>query len=291
MTKASTIAAIRQRRATMKAVGLLTRRRRMPRQQQPDAIRLAYFAALLKVLGRARQLVREQLEPELPHLVERATLTRADSATHLDETSSLNRIIDAITNDWYAEFPNEKLAELANLYADRTSDFQREQLAKQFKAALGIDLYRSEPWLAPKIAGFTAENVALIKSVAQRHFNDLETNLAAGLREGQRWEDLAALIEDRYGVAESSAKLVARDQIGKLFSDLNKTRQKSLGVSRYTWRGMQDNRERDEHLALEGQEFSWDDPPEEGDPGTPINCRCYGAPVFDDLLTEGDDTA
>lgn len=286
MTKAQTIAAIRVRRGVMKTMGLLPRKKRMPRQQQPDAIRLAYFAALLKVMGTLRELVREKLEPELPHLVERAALARADSVARLDETSSLNKIIDAIAEEWFATFTNEQLAELVGTFATRTADFQREQLAKQFKARLGIDIYRSEPWLAPKIADFTSENAALIKSVAQRHLSDLETKVAAGLREGQRWEDLATLIEDRYGVAESSAKLVARDQVGKLYGDLNATRQQSLGVTSFVWRSMKDNRVRDEHELLDGETFEWSDPPEEGQPGEPINCRCFADPVLDELLTD-----
>lgn len=286
MTKAQTVAAIRLRRATAKAMGHLPRRKRMPRQLQPDAIRVAYFGALLKVVGRARELVREKLEPELPRLVQRAALARADGAVRLDETADLNRIIDSITEEWFGEFPNEVLAAVIETFASRTADFQREQLAKQFKAALGIDLYRSEPWLAPKVADFVGENVALVKSVAQRHFTDLETRLAAGLREGQRWEDLATLIEDRYGVAESSAKLIARDQTGKLFGDLNRTRQKALGVSRATWRTSGDNRVRDEHEALEGTVFDWDNPPEEGIPGSPIQCRCWGEPDFSGLLDD-----
>jgi len=204
----------------------------------------------------------------------------------VDETVDLNRIIDAVTDAWFSEFPNQVLAKLAETFAERTSDFQREQLAKQFKAALGIDIYRSEPWLAPRIADFTAENVALIKSVAQRHFTDLETKLSAGLREGQRWEDLATLIEDRYGVAESSAKLVARDQVGKLYGDLNATRQQNLGVTSFTWRTMSDNRVRDEHELLEGKTFEWSDLPEEGQPGEPINCRCWAEPDLSGLLDD-----
>lgn len=259
-------------------------RRRPPPQLQPDAIRQSYFGALQGVIGRARELVLNRLVPELPRLAQQAAAEHADSTARLDEsTNDVNGLLDQISDEWFAEFPNEKLARLAATFGQRTADFQRQQLSKQFQATLGIDLHKFEPWLGRRIGAFTGENVALIKSVAQRHFADLETKLVAGLRSGQRWEDLAQLLQDRYGVAESSAKLVARDQVGKLFGDLNRVRQGKLGVTSFVWRTMNDNRVRDEHELLDGRTFSWSSLPQEGAPGEPINCRCWAEPDLSDL--------
>lgn len=273
----------------MKAAGVLPRRRRPPPQLQPDAIRSAYFGAILGPLERARKLVREHLEAELPGLAETAAAARGDGsqARSDKDPSDINAILDRVSDRWFTEFPNERLAALASRYANRTAAFQREQLSKQFKAVLGIDLYRSEPWLAPRVAAFTAENVALIKSVASDLFTDLEKRLVAGLRNGQRWEELAATIEARYGVAESRARLVARDQVGKLFGELNETRQKAHGITGAIWRTMRDNRVRDSHDAMEGERFKWDAPPtvdgEQIIPGEAINCRCWAEPDFSTL--------
>ncbi len=48
-----------------------------------------------------------------------------------------------------------------------------------------------------------------------------------------------------------------------------------------------DERVRPSHEALDGTRQRWDDPPAEGHPGEPINCRCIAEPVlgplFDDL--------
>jgi len=46
------------------------------------------------------------------------------------------------------------------------------------------------------------------------------------------------------------------------------------------WRGILDARERPEHVAREGKEFSWKNPPDDGHPGEPINCRCTAEPVL-----------
>jgi SPP1 gp7 family putative phage head morphogenesis protein len=102
------------------------------------------------------------------------------------------------------------------------------------------------------------------------------------------------MLEERMGVAESRANLIARDQVGKLFGQLNEKRQTELGVTGYVWRTVHDNRVRELHEDRDGQHFDWNDPPEEtpddGHPGTPIQCRCYAEPdlteIFGEALSE-----
>ncbi len=101
--------------------------------------------------------------------------------------------------------------------------------------------------------------------------------------DGTTPRELAESLADRFDMAEDDAMRIARDQIGKLSAQLNEDRQEAMGVTSYIWRGALDNRERDEHVEREGKEFSWDDPPEDGHPGEPIQCRCYAEPVFAQL--------
>lgn len=281
MKRAAAIAEIRARRALLAVTGKRHRRRGpIPRQLQPDAIRLSYLSALLRLLARARALVHERLLP----IVERQVAQRADG--RLDDAKDISDELDKIAAEWFAEFPNEQLARLAEDFARRTSSFQRGELAKQFKSAIGIDVVKTEPWLEPAIRDFSQENVALIKSVPKRYFAELETTIQSGMREGLRWEELSADIEERYGVAESSAKLIARDQVGKFMGELNQTRQEELGVTHYVWRTARDNRVRDSHAALEGKRIAWDDPPAVGRPGEDINCRCAGEPDLEQFIEE-----
>jgi hypothetical protein len=49
--------------------------------------------------------------------------------------------------------------------------------------------------------------------------------------------------------------------MGKFNADLHRSRQQELGVDGYIWRRKLDNREREEHVAREGQRFSWSQPP------------------------------
>ena len=35
------------------------------------------------------------------------------------------------------------------------------------------------------------------------------------------------------------------------------------------------------HWDREGKVYEWNNPPPDGNPGMPINCRCYAEPIFD----------
>jgi SPP1 gp7 family putative phage head morphogenesis protein len=79
----------------------------------------------------------------------------------------------------------------------------------------------------------------------------------------------------RFGTIRGRASVIARDQLGTLNSRLTRARHELVGVARYRWVTMGDDLVRDEHAERNGQEFEWDDPPPDGHPGEPINCRCH----------------
>lgn len=124
-------------------------------------------------------------------------------------------------------------------------------------------------------------NVALIRTVPARNFQQIEQVVREAHRLGTRHEVLAKRLVERGLVAESRARLIARDQVEKLNGQLTERRQTGLGIGSYKWRTVGDDRVRDEHLAREGQTFTWDAPPSDGHPGEPINCRCWAEPQVD----------
>lgn len=270
-------------------------RGRVRRMAQPDGIRLAYFSALrLGLLRDLRELLKYRLIPKLRGWVaEVATAkaagappVRADAGDEGDVHEALEELADALAKKW----TSKRFAQVVQPFAQQTVNLSREQLAGVLKDAIGIDVLAAEPHLAPEVAAWTARNVALVKTLPQQFFADLEARLIDGLHSGERWENLAELIETRMGVTESRANLIARDQVGKLYGQINRRRQEDLGFKGYTWRTVRDNRVRELHEERDGEPFDWDDPPDEttddGHPGTPINCRCYAEPPVADLFKE-----
>lgn len=108
--------------------------------------------------------------------------------------------------------------------------------------------------------------------------------------------DLARLVEERAGVSKSHAMLIARDQTLKLHAGIMKLRHQAAGVERYRWSTSMDERVRPMHADLEGQEFSYDDPPEtnkDGDtnnPGEDFQCRCVAIPIIGEDEDEEEET-
>lgn len=76
--------------------------------------------------------------------------------------------------------------------------------------------------------------------------------------------------------AEVHAALVARDETGKLASEVSRARSVALGSEEYRWMSQRDDRVRTTHVHLDGQVLRWDTPhPTEAFPGWPPMCRCY----------------
>ena len=147
---------------------------------------------------------------------------------------------------------------------------------------LGVNVFRSEPFLQPLAEGWVSENTSLIKSLPARLHPELEGIVRRGVMNGQSVKDITKQIRARYDVTDYRAKLIAQDQTLKLNADLTRYRLQSVGVTKYIWRSVQDSRVRPEHVELNGKEFSFDKPPAEGNPGRPVRCRCRAEAIWDD---------
>lgn len=148
---------------------------------------------------------------------------------------------------------------------------------------LGVNVFRSEPFLKPLAEGWISENTSLIKSLPTRLHPELEGIVRRGVMNGASVKDLKEQIKVRYGVTDYRAKLIAQDQTLKLNADLTRYRLQSVGVERYVWRTVQDSRVRPEHADRNGKTYSWDKGPSNGQhPGQEVRCRCRAEAVWDE---------
>jgi SPP1 gp7 family putative phage head morphogenesis protein len=273
-----TAALLRARRA----IGAASRpRARVPRQVPPTAIEREYARELLAIV----EVTRGALQPvlaALPALLERAKVDRERMDT--GEGREAQRLIEQTQERLRAALRTEEIERLPARFAARTSQHQREQLARQVRAALGIDVFMADRSIGAMLDGFVAENVALIKSIPAEIVSKTERAVTRGIQAGTLVRDLTAEIDDIVDGGKKRARLIARDQVGKLNGQINEARQKEMGVDRYTWRTVNDQRVRDEHAERNGEAFRWDSPPDDGHPGQPVQCRCYAEPDFSALL-------
>ena len=134
------------------------------------------------------------------------------------------------------------------------------------------------------IGGWVDENVSLIWSIEGRYQDQVADIIEVSQRGGVSTRDTRKLIQARTGVAKSRARLIARDQIGSANAKITRQRQTEAGVSHYIWRTSKDDKVRDEHADREGDMFAWNNPPHDGHPGEPIQCRCTAEPVLGALV-------
>jgi len=204
---------------------------------------------------------------------------------------TVSNIFKRIAETVLAASPNRLLEENSKKAGKKASEHARKQLRRQFVSSLGIDLYATDDEDA--IEGFVEKNVKLIRSVQNQYLHEVEQTILEGLSTGSTVEDLkdrlTPLVDDVGKKAERRAKVIANDQVGKLSQQINRHRQQSVGVKKFIWRTMGDNRVRDSHEDLDGQEFTWAEGANGLYPGDDIMCRCYAEPVIEiDALEDND---
>lgn len=164
------------------------------------------------------------------------------------------------------------------------------EIVKRF--GMGVDVYRSEPWLAELQKNWISRNTSLIKSVPTQYMAKVEQIVRNGVMAGTTSREIAKQVKEVAAVTDRRAMIIARDQIGKANAELTQYRQENLGVKEYDWRTAKDERVRGNpsgrypgavpsHYKREGKRYSWAKPPEGGHPGMAVLCRCFASPVFD----------
>lgn len=172
---------------------------------------------------------------------------------------------------------------------------QRTNQANFNAAKTLLGLTPKQTGVAEHIATVREENLDLIEAAGRAYAEDVREVMSDPDTFGMRVEDLKAKLIQRGSVSESRAELIARDQTLKLNAGLNKIRQTNAGVARYIWSTSRDERVRPMHQELDGEEFSWTEPPVTNDagdtnhPGEDFQCRCVAVPIIEETEEEPDE--
>jgi SPP1 gp7 family putative phage head morphogenesis protein len=125
---------------------------------------------------------------------------------------------------------------------------------------------------------YARKNVQLIRNLADDALARIEKTIQEN--RGLRHEEIADLLDDQEDVVGNRAALIARDQVSKLNANLTRVRCEECGIDEYIWTTSGDERVRDTHRANDEKRFRFDSPPPEtGNPGEDVNCRCTQFPV------------
>ena len=160
---------------------------------------------------------------------------------------------------------------------------------KAVRKALGINLlddYYSGDIYKDLLEKWVSDNVDLIKTAQSNSLDKMKEIVYQNYMKGTTTTDIVKEIQRQYGMTKRHAKLIARDQMGKLNSKISQYQQQDAGIEEYIWSTAGDERVRNSHRELNGKKFRWDSPPLNSDgrrchPGEDYQCRCIALAVID----------
>ena len=216
-------------------------------------------------------------------------------------------------NDWF-EKVHKALESAFGLFSVYSKISQIAQIAhkltvkewkKTVSKTLGIDLF--EDYYAGNeykilMEQWVSDNVDLIKTIPASSLDKMKEIVYTGYMEGESTTEIMKGMQKEYGISKNHARLIARDQMGKLNGAITKKQHQDAGIESYEWSTSRDERVRrgdkmakgkidpmgDNHQRLEGKIFPWNNPPlvdrkrgRRCHPGEDYQCRCCAIPVFD----------
>lgn len=248
---------------------------------QPKAIEARLILLGERVAEAFHRRVMEALGPIIKRAMEREQGKRADAIDELaPEGSAIDRAMRSLESQ--AASVTVGVAPAVDAASRDLDSWNAEEIARQI--SIPVDSVAPDP---EALNEFRDSAVGLIKDISAEQHRRIKELVDEAQTTGMRVETLAKRLEDELGIAKRRARLIGRDQVLKANAKLTQDRMQAAGFKRYRWSSGTDARVRPMHRELDGQVFSWDDPPvtnPQGDrnhPGQDYQCRCGAIPVFE----------
>lgn len=286
-----------------------------PVPQFPKLAEIRYSAWLQRILEPMATIAKQWARIEYPKALE---AYRRDSADlHMDEDSHALALglVDQLKQNQLSMDLDVGAAGIAAT-AETVNQWVARRFAAERQLLLGNVYDVSEPWVASALYEWELTNRKLVTSLVGEHLSRMETMVLEAVQTGKRPEELTLdILKANKGMSVTRAKLIARDQIGKLLSILTEKRSREIGLDTYVWKTALDERvrgnprgryptARPSHWGAEGKVGIYgkgdvwlvagkevprgpNDPL--GAPGSPISCRCNAASRYEDLLVPIDE--
>jgi len=293
---------------------LSNRRKTRAFKEPPEnrMIEMEFGKAIIKEINKIDEITKKVLLPELDRLTghkqERFDLQFKDLAGITLAAALIARMKgmfygESITPDSeprqeiFTRSINRTVKPFLNRVKEKTektfvNEFERQTGTKPLPNQLNVDEF---------IQDSLQKNISLIKTVPGEYFSDIQRIVEEAVTKGELTASAKKKIQELTGAAKNRARLIARDQIGKLTANIEEARQRKVGVTEYIWRTRQDGRVRSfanskgasDHKRLEGVIIKWNDPPvtvfkgkragERHHAGTDIQDRCWPQAIYDEI--------
>lgn len=202
-----------------------------------------------------------------------AEYERALSAMTTDSPADVERELGAV-DDALQRLLIELTPRLRS-WALRIETWHRGKWRGAVLSASGVDL---QTLIGPEDVADTVEtvierNVSLIKDISSQARGRIGDSVFRGLTERRAARDVAREIREAVEMGRDRAQRIAADQLTKITSALDGERMRQAGIERWKWVHSGKLHPRPEHVARNGREYTFANPPADM-PGQLPYCGC-----------------
>jgi uncharacterized protein with gpF-like domain len=210
-------------------------------------------------------------------------------AQDLSPAKRLQKIMGRLARRWQKRF-DEAAPKLAQYLAKATKDRSDSTMKTHLKDAGFTVKFQPTKAMIDAYDSVAAENVGLIKSIAQQHLAAVQGEVQRAVQTGWDLGPLSKSLEESFGVTKRRAAFIARDQASKANAVMVRVRQTELGIKWAEWAHSGGGRHpRPDHVAAGKQRLCYDVSKgalisgEYIFPGQLPGCRCVARPIIPGL--------
>lgn len=183
--------------------------------------------------------------------------------------------------------------------------FNKRQYSKVIGKVMGFEYINEDAWEKDAIDVWVEDNFTLLQNYTDEYIKKVNQIVSNGVQYGKTSDEIyQELRKVNDNMSGTRARLIARDQTGKLNGLMTKKRQTEVGIDKYEWLTSLDERVRETHKPMHGKICRWDNDSVYSDdgknwqarpsgsqgltPGSDIQCRCTAVPWMRDIYGDID---
>lgn len=229
----------------------------------------------------------QDIDPELdPEGVEER-LSQNQQVQDVDDPE-VKRELEEIRQSVKQELDEDNIRDIVAANINNIQSVVNTQFEATFEQQVGVQPLRNNARLRSFVQQEIERNVNLIKTLPDRHFEQIQDTVETAIQEGWTTEKLQKEIPRAGATNRFNAERIARDQAGNVSGEITQQRFQDAGLRKFEWQTVGDNRVREDHQQLNGEIFTWKEGAPRslspsGFPGKDIQCRCVAGLVREEV--------
>lgn len=253
--------------------------------QPSAAAEAAYGQRLRKLINRMTRMVDSDLKAFFKEPTAKEYFAQ-DASISAQARILMNALIER--SQGLFDIAARPLADLVASDASKSSAASLKHSLRALSQGLTLKTDMISGSIKDVLSATVTENVGLIKSIPSEYLTQVQGAVMRSITQGRGLADLVPFLRKQEDITLRRARIIARDQTRKAFSNLNFARMDKIGIEEYEWlHSAGGQKPRQLHVHMSGNIYRVDKPPiidektgQRGKPGDLINCRCTATPII-----------